>query len=124
LGNKKALEAKYQMLNQLVYQGLFLVCETWDEPPPIIILENVPGIVSRGAELLFKAQQLLTNYGYVFHRATHDCGEIGGLAQHRKRFLLIARHPDQVPAYVYQPPKQRVKACGEVLESVADPRRR
>lgn len=121
LGNKKALEAKYQKLNQLVYQGLFLMCETWSEPPPMIILENVPGIVSRGADLLYKAQQLLGSYRYLFNRATHDCGEIGGLAQHRKRFLLICRQPEQVPAYVYQPPKQRVKACGEVLEQLPIP---
>lgn len=121
LGNKKALEAKYQALNRLVFQGLFLVCETWDSPPPLIILENVPGIVSRGKEILDKAQQLLARYGYLFHRATHDCGEIGGLAQHRKRFLLVARRPEDVPAYVYQPPKKRVRACGEVLSELPIP---
>lgn len=121
LGSAKSQEDKYQALNMLVFHGLFLMCETWKEPPPLILLENVPGIVSRGKEILEKAQQLLRAYGYVFHRATHDCGEIGGLAQHRKRFLLIARHPKQVPAYVYQPPKQRVRACGEVLQELPIP---
>lgn len=121
LGNAKAQERKYRQLNELVFQGLFLVCETWEKPPPVIILENVPGIVSRGREILDKAQRLLSNYGYVFHRATHDCGEIGGLAQHRKRFLLIARRPEEVPAYIYQPPKKRVRACGEVLQGLPIP---
>jgi site-specific DNA-cytosine methylase len=121
LGNKKALEAKYQALNQLVFKGLFLVCETWSEPPPLIVLENVPGIMSRGEEILAKARQLLSGYGYAFHTATHDCGEIGGLAQHRRRFLLVARHQKQCGAYVYQPPKKRVRACGEVLSDLPIP---
>jgi site-specific DNA-cytosine methylase len=93
------------------------MCETWPKPPPLIVLENVPRHrVARASEMLEKAQKLLMNYGYVFHTGTHDCGEIGGLAQHRKRFLLIARRPNDVPAYIYQPPKKRVRACGEVLE--------
>jgi site-specific DNA-cytosine methylase len=112
---------KYQALNQLVLQGLFLACETWESPPPIIVLENVPRIQSRGADLLSKAKQLLSRYGYVFHTATHDCGEIGGLAQHRKRFLLIARRPDDVPGYIYRPPTKRVRGCGEVLETLPMP---
>lgn len=121
LGNAKSQEKKYRELNELVYAGILLMCETWDEPPPMQLLENVPGIVSRGAEILEKAQQVLRHYGYVFHRATHDCGEIGGLAQHRKRFLLIARRPERVQAYVYQPPKERVRACGEVLQDLPVP---
>lgn len=121
LGNAKSQEKKYRELNELVYAGILLMCETWDEPPPMQLLENVPGIVSRGAEVLEKAQQVLRHYGYVFHRATHDCGEIGGLAQHRKRFLLIARRPERVQAYVYQPPKERVRACGEVLQDLPIP---
>lgn len=121
LGGKKALEPYYQALNMLVYQGLFLMCEGWDEPPPLIVLENVPGIMSRGAELLERSRKLLRNYGYVFHESTHDCGVIGGLAQHRKRFLLIARREQSCRAFVYQPPKQRVKGCGEVLASLPVP---
>lgn len=121
LGAKAAKAAKYQALNELVFQGLFLVCETWSKPPPLIVLENVPGITQRGAELLAKVRQLLTRYGYVFHTATHDCGEIGGLAQHRRRFLLVARRPEVVPGYIYRPPKQRVRGCGEVLGELPMP---
>lgn len=115
LSKARAAEAKYQALNQLVLQGLFLVCETWREPPPLIVLENVPKIQTRGAELLNKSRALLRQYGYVFHEGTHDCGEVGGLAQHRRRYLLVARQPKSVTAYVYKPPKQRVRGCGEVL---------
>lgn len=115
LPEKTSHEPKYQELNSLVFKALFLVCETWNPRPPMIILENVPKIQTRGAKLLLQAVEMLRGYGYVFDRAVHDCGEIGGLAQHRKRFLLIARDPKQVPAYVYQPPKKRVRGCGEVL---------
>lgn len=121
LGHAKSLEPKYQALNRLVYQGLFLMCETWSEPPPTLVFENVPGIMTRGAEVLAKVRQLLTNYGYVFHESTHDCGEIGGLAQHRKRYLMVARRPAIVPGFVYQPPKKRVRACGEVLTELPIP---
>lgn len=121
LSNRVAQSEKYQALNRLVLQGLFLACETWSEPPPLIVLENVPRIQSRGAHLLRQVRQLLAGYGYVFHEGTHDCGEIGGLAQHRRRYLLVARRPADVPSFVYQPPRQRVKAIGEVLEKLPLP---
>ena len=115
LSGKSAASPKYQALNRLVLQGLFLACETWASPPPLLVLENVPRIQSRGADLLRQVRQLLASYGYVFHEATHDCGEIGGLAQHRRRYLLVARRPADVPSYVYHPPKKQVRGCGEVL---------
>ncbi len=116
LSTAASLTPEYQELNRLVYEGLFLMMEAWaPQRPPMVVLENVPGIQQRGAELLDRVYRMLGNYGYVFHRATHDCGVVGGLAQHRKRFLLVARDPKQVGAYVYQPPKKRVKGCGEVL---------
>lgn len=121
LSAENAQKQHYQDLNELVLKGLFLVCESWPSPPPIIVLENVPRIQSRGARLLERARHLLMQYGYVFDMATHDCGEIGGLAQHRKRFLLIARRPEEVPGYIYRPSKKRVRGCGEVLASLPMP---
>jgi site-specific DNA-cytosine methylase len=115
LSKASAAKPHYQALNRLVLQGLHLVCSTWNEPPPLIVLENVPRIASRGADLLEHARDVLRASGYVFHEGFHDCGEIGGLAQHRRRFLMVARRPESVPAFVYQPPKLRVRACGEVL---------
>lgn len=115
LSAKRATEEKYQKLNELVIKSAFLSVETWDRPPGMLVFENVPRIATRGAELLAKVRQLLSRYGYVFHEANHDCGEVGGLAQHRKRYLMVARHQKRVTAYVYKPPKQRVRGCGEVL---------
>ena len=107
---------KYQALNGLVARGMFLVLEAFPgERPGLILLENVPRITSRGVDLLADVKRLLAAYGYVFHEGYHDCGELGGLAQHRRRYLLIARHPGKVPSFVYRPPKRRVRASGEVL---------
>jgi site-specific DNA-cytosine methylase len=121
LSGAKAREEKYQKLNELVLKCMFLSVETWDEPPPLLVLENVPRIATRGAELLAKVRQLLSRYGYAFHEANHDCGEVGGLAQHRRRYLMVARHQESCTAYVYKPPKLRVRGCGEVLGALPIP---
>lgn len=116
LPKASAASEHYQALNRLVLQGLFLVLETWPKSPPrLILVENVPRITSRGAELLAQVERLLRQYGYRFDRSTHDCGELGGLGQHRTRFLLLARHERQLPSVVYRPPKRRVRSIGEVL---------
>lgn len=116
LPEKTAKTEKYQALNRLVVRGLALTMEAFgDDPPSIIMLENVPRITSRGEWLLRQVKRLLGRHGYAFHEGYHDCGEIGGLAQHRKRYLLIARHPEKVKPFIYQPPKQRVKSIGEVI---------
>lgn len=46
-------------------------------------LENVPRIQTRGAALLAQIVALLQASGYATDQRTHDCGELGGLAQHR-----------------------------------------
>lgn len=116
LSARRAAEEKYQRLNRLVLDGLFLLCSTWAEPPALIFLENVPRIMSRGGELLGKARQILGAHGYaVTPDDQHNCGELGGLAQNRMRFFLVARCRRRVPQFVYKPPKRRVRACGEVL---------
>jgi site-specific DNA-cytosine methylase len=81
----------------------------------LILLENVPRIQTRGKALLRKVRSMLHQHGYVSHGGTHNCGELGNLAQNRERFLLIARHRESVPGLLYQPRKQRVRGCGEVL---------
>lgn len=121
LSKASAAKPHYQALNRLVLQGLFLACETWATPPALLVLENVPRITTRGALLLAQVRQLLASYGYLFHESTHDCGQIGGLAQHRRRYLLVARRPVAVPAYVYKPPLRRVLACGAVLGTLPLP---
>jgi site-specific DNA-cytosine methylase len=115
LPRKTAETAKYQQMNRLALQGMHLLCAAWASPPGLLVLENVPRIQSRGAVLLEQIRAVLRAHGYLLHEASHDCGEIGGLAQHRKRYLLVARQPAVVPAFVYRPPIRRVRACGEVL---------
>lgn len=122
LSKKNARKAKYQKLNRLLIQWLELMLTAWpDEPPRLVLVENVPRIASRGANLLKRAKRVLRKAGYVFHASTHDCGELGGLAQHRRRFLLVARHPRRCPPLLYQPPTRRVRGCGEVLGALPMP---
>lgn len=121
LSAKRAEEPKYQAMNRLFLDGLFLLCSTWPDPPPIIFVENVPRIATRGRALLEQARQLLISHGYAVHEGNHDCGEIGSLAQHRRRFFLVARHRARVPHFLYQPHRRRVRACGEVLGQLPMP---
>jgi site-specific DNA-cytosine methylase len=122
LSQSRSNSAKYQALNRLTLRGLWLGLETWaDDPPELIIFENVPRIATRGRALLDQIGSLLRHYGYAVAETFHDCGEIGGLAQHRKRFLLVARHIEKVPPFLYEPPKRRVRAVGEILEKFPMP---
>ncbi|MCL6479409.1 MAG: DNA cytosine methyltransferase [Peptococcaceae bacterium] len=122
LPRKAAESEKYQALNRLITRGLFLAMEAWrDDLPAIILLENVPRITSRGKDLLHTVKGLLRSYGFVCSEGLHDCGELGGLAQHRRRYLLIARLPERVPSFVYKPAKNRVKAIGEVIGPLPKP---
>lgn len=121
LPSKSAQSEKYQALNRLTVRGIKLVLEAFkNDLPGIILLENVPRITTRGAELLTEIKKLLVSSGYIIHPEKdqdgyHDCGEIGGLGQHRKRYLLIARHKDKIANFVYLPPILRVKSIGDVL---------
>jgi hypothetical protein len=64
---------------------------------------------------------LLTLWGRTGHVFSHDCGELGSLAQSRRRYLLVARHRDQVPEFLYKPPTQRIRGVGEVLSTLPVP---
>lgn len=116
LSSSQSKTRKYQALNALTLRGMWLLLDAYrDDPVPIILFENVPRIASRGRPLLDQIVGLLRHYGYVVNEDAHDCGEIGNLAQSRKRFLLIARHPLKVPPFVYQPPKHKLRGVGEVI---------
>lgn len=117
LAEKKSATDKYQALNGLTLRGVWLMLEAFaGDPPELIIFENVPRIASRGRHLLDQIVALLRAYGYIVNETTHDCGEIGGLAQSRKRFLLVARHGEKVPPFLYEPVKRRLRGVGEVLD--------
>ncbi|MEX3917952.1 DNA cytosine methyltransferase [Paraburkholderia sp. BR10872] len=107
---------KYQALNELTLRCVWLMCEAWkDDPVELIVFENVPRLMNRGRHLLDQIGQILRHYGYAVNETTHDCGEIGGLAQSRKRFLLVARHMEKVPAFLYEPSTRRLQGVGTVL---------
>lgn len=116
LSEGKSKTDKYQALNRLTLRGVWLMLEAWaGDPPELVIFENVPRIATRGRHLLDQITDLLRAYGYAIAETTHDCGELGGLAQSRKRFLLVARHAEKVPPFLYQPDTKPLRAVGDVL---------
>lgn len=122
LNETKSKTIKYQALNRLTLRGVFLMLEAFrDEPPELVIFENVPRIATRGRHLLDQIADLLRAYGYATAETTHDCGELGGLAQSRKRFLLVARHMAKVPPFLYEPEKKCLRSVGTVLDRMPLP---
>lgn len=118
----RAGEDRYVDMSQLAVRGVFLALEAWaPKLPRLVLLENVPRIQSRGAELLAQVVALLQRYGYTTDQRTHDCGVLGGLAQHRERFLLVARHLTTCTDVLRKPPPQRVRTVGEVLLPLPSP---
>ncbi|MCO2465645.1 DNA cytosine methyltransferase [Pseudomonas aeruginosa] len=116
LSEEKAKTPRYQALNELTLRCIWLMGEAWaDDPVPLIAFENVPRLATRGRHLLDQIGQLLGHYGFANAETTHDCGELGGLAQSRKRFLLVARNIEKVPAFLYEPEKKSLRAVGDIL---------
>lgn len=123
LPKARALSEKYQALNRLTVRGLWYTLEAFGvkdkrgvkKLPKVILLENVPRITTRGKPLLAQLRGMLESYGYLVTFESHCCGEIGGLGQRRKRFLLIARQPEQVPALIYRPPVRGLRTIGDVI---------
>lgn len=116
LAEEKSKSVKYIALNRLTLRGVWLMLEAWkDDPPELIVFENVPRIATRGRHLLDQIVSLLRAYGYAVAETTHDCGELGALPQSRKRFLLVARHVEKVPPFLYEPEKKRLQAVGTML---------
>ncbi len=121
LSAEKAASAKYQRMNLLALEWTRRMLDAWPDPPALVLLENVPRITTRARGMLRSLRTMLRAAGYVFHDGYHDCGEIGGLAQHRRRYLLVARHARKLPPLLYQPPTRRVRGCGEVLGALPLP---
>lgn len=116
LSEKMSLTPKYQALNELTLRCIWLFGEAWaDDPVPLLVFENVPRLASRGRHLLDQINSLLSSFGYAVAETTHDCGVIGGLAQSRKRFLLVARHVEKVPPFLYEPEQKSLRAAGDIL---------
>lgn len=117
LNESRSKTPKYQALNELALRSVWLAMEAWvDDPPEFFLLENVPRIATRGRRLLDQLVSMLEHYGYAVAETTHDCGELGGLAESRKRFLLVARHQAKVPPFLYEPQTRPLRAVGTVLD--------
>jgi site-specific DNA-cytosine methylase len=121
LSDAKSRTAKYQDMNELALVWTKLMLAAWSEPPRLVLLENVPRLKTRAAKMLTAVRKLLRGAGYVLSDGFHDCGELGGLAQHRRRYLLVARLPRRCAPFLYQPPKRRVRGCGDVLSELPMP---
>ncbi|EIM13910.1 DNA cytosine methyltransferase [Pseudomonas chlororaphis] len=107
---------RYQALNELTLRCIWLFCEAWaNDPVPLLVFENVPRLASRGRHLLDQINSLLSSFGYAVAETTHDCGRIGNLAQSRKRFLLVGRHIEKVPPFLYEPEQKSLRSVGDIL---------
>lgn len=113
---------KYKALNSLSFFGVWLVLNTWGErPPPMIIMENVPRAAK--SDWMDDVVELLESHHYRVVRHSHNCGEIGPIAQNRRRMLLLARHERQIPdsCPVYLPPNHEPLTVGEVISRLPVP---
>lgn len=116
LAKQHAVSEKYKAMNGLTLRSVWLTLEAWkDDPPEFFLFENVPLIMTRGRHFLDQITGLFQAYGYIVRETVHDCGEIGGLAQSRRRFLLVARHAERMAMAVYEPPVRPLRSVGEVL---------
>lgn len=117
-----ARTAKYIDMSDLAMRGLFLVLEAWPgHVPRLILLENVPRIQNRGRHLLDNIVGMLQSYGYTCSETVRNCGELGGLAQRRRRFLLVARHMSTTSAWWREPPRQSMRGVGSVFGTLPTP---
>ncbi len=130
LGESLAQSEKYQELNLLGLLAVNLVLEAWwarldgeseadwiarRRRPKLIFFENVPGIQGRGKELLKQVKALLRAADCEYDERVHDCGELGGLAQRRLRYLLVARHREAAPTPLLKPPPKPLRSMADVL---------
>lgn len=122
LSAKRSDTPKYRALNRLVLRCVHFALTTWeDDPPSLFLIENVPAIANRGRHLLDQVQSLFFHAGYAARETTHCAGEIGGLGQRRKRFLMVARHREKVPALLYEPPVRSLLSVGDVVGPMPTP---
>lgn len=112
---------KYQRMNELALVWIETMLAAWKTPPKLVLFENVPRLKTRAKKMIASVKRVLSSAGYALHEGFHDCGELGGLAQRRRRYLLVARLKSECESLLYKPPKKRVRACGEVLEKLPVP---
>lgn len=115
-------QEKYESLNKLAYDSVKLAVKSWPEQlPKLILLENVPRMINRGAKWLAKITKLLRKHGYEINLEPHDCGEWGGLAQKRERLLLVARLKSACPSFLLRPENLGLRPMSSVLWQLPPP---
>jgi len=120
LAKELAASPKYRAMAMLGAVFVDLMFATWPEGPRLLLMENVPRIRTRAPEMMKHIRAACRRRRYHIHEASHDLGEVGGLAQHRDRLLFVGRR-DDVPTLLYQPTKRRVRSVGEVLSTLPLP---
>jgi len=119
LPEAKSVSPKYVAMNGLSERALFLALTAWaDDPVPLFVMENVPRLLTRGGEFVDELVRMFQAHGYAVSKTVHDCGEIGGLGQSRKRCLIVARHLAKVPNFLYEPPRRPLRSVGDVLSKM------
>jgi site-specific DNA-cytosine methylase len=113
---------RYRALNNLVLRALTLALDAFGaDLPALMLMENVPLISTKGRWLLDAVRGILESYGYAVAETVHCCGELGGLGQRRKRFLMVARLRSKVPPFLYEPEPRGLKTVGQVLADLPLP---
>jgi len=118
----RAGEERYVDMSLLAVWGVELVLKAWaPKMPRIILIENVPQMATRGRVVVEQVTHLLRKAGYSVDVRSHCCGKKGGLAQRRKRILIVARHVETCPDFLRQPPDRPLRTVGEVLGVLPSP---
>lgn len=110
---------KYESLNRLAHRAVKLAIDAW--LPKVLLMENVPRMLSRGKKWLDKITKLLRKHRYEVDLEPHDCGEWGGLAQKRERLLLVARQRSACPSHLLRPPNLGLRPMASVLWQLPPP---
>jgi site-specific DNA-cytosine methylase len=122
LGKMKRLTEKYIAMCSLAVRSVWLALHTWDEPPPLILIENVRGMGGKeGRVMMDIIRSELRKKGYLFDIRTHNVGKLGNLAQSRERCLFVARDPKRCPAWLMVPDEHPLRPCGDELGKLPPP---
>jgi site-specific DNA-cytosine methylase len=121
LGKGRRMSDKYVRMCSLAVRSVWLALHAWDEPPPLIVIENVRGMSTEGREMMDIIKRELRAFGYLFDIRTWNVGKIGNLAQSRDRCLFVARNPKRCPAFLMVPTEHPLRPCGDELGRLPPP---
>ena len=79
---------------------------------PHVFMENVPGIIDHAAEALGEFHQALTRLGYRINTTEMTAAEACGAAHKRRRWFMLAHHPDNPARLTSKPPADQPAATG------------